>query len=125
MTTPFGDNYQINNQPILEPTAGRWMERRAIALAGDNRSVYAEPREFQLQWAIHDYEDWAALQVLFDAVESTGTSVVQLPALPTATGTPYAFREYSGVMIDEPKIGPFFEEHPTSVVLIIRNIRTR
>lgn len=125
MTEPMQGNYRINGRQILEPTAARWVPREALDIAGDNRTLYAEPRTFQLEWSLTQYEDWAALQVLFDAVESTGTSVVRIPAFPTATGIPYAFREYSGVLIDEPVVDPFFETYPTRMVLIIRNIRIR
>src|SRR3990167_1218926 len=113
MTTPFNKDYRINGHPILEPTAGRWVPREILDRQGDNRAIYSEFRTFQLEWGLVQYEDWSALQVLFDAVESTGTSVVRLPEYPTATGTPYAYREYSGVMIDEPQVDPFFETFPT------------
>lgn len=125
MTTSFNHDYRINGHPIFEPTAGRWLPRNALDRQGDNRTIYSEFREFQLEWALVEYEDWAAMQVLFDAVESTGTSVVRIPAYPTVTGTAYAFREYSGVLIDEPQVDAFFETHPTRMVLMIRNVRIR
>lgn len=125
MTTPYPGNYRINGRAILEPSAGRWVPRQALDIEGDNRAIYSEFRSFQLEWQLVAYEDWSALQAFFDTVESTGTSVVRIPEFPTATGTPYAFREYSGVMIDEPQVDPFFETFPTRMVLLIRNIRTR
>ena len=125
MTAPMNNDYRINGLPILEPTAARWNPRAALDVQGDNRAIYSEFREFQLEWALVQYEDWAALQVLFDAVEATGTSVVRLPAYPTATGIAFAFREYSGVMINEPTVDSFFETYPTRMVLLIRNIRIR
>jgi len=125
MTTSLNQNYRINGHPIFEPTAGRWLDRDAVDVQGDSRVIYSEFRSFQLEWSLVEYEDWGAMQVLFNAVESTGTSVVRIPAFPTVTGTAYAFREYSGVLIDEPQVDAFFETHPTRMVLMIRHIRIR
>jgi len=125
MTEPMTNNWKINGRSILEPTAGFWKPRRVLDVDGNNRAIYPPVREFEMRWQLESQEDWGAVQVLFDAVESTGTSVVQIPEFPTATGSPYAFREYSGVMISEPEVGPYFETYPTQVVLLLRNIQTR
>ncbi len=115
-------DWKFNGHVILEPTAGRWMPRRPLDVQGDNRPIYPGVRTFELRWQLASYADWAALQVNFDNIESSGENVVTLPAYPTETGSSYAFREYSGTTMSEPLIGPFFETYPSNVVLLIGNI---
>jgi hypothetical protein len=117
----MGD-YEINGNEILTPTTFRWIPRQPIDVQGDNRPIYSGVRGAELRWQLASYEDWAALQYQFDQVQSTGSATVRIPEYPTATGSAYAFREYSGVHLAEPSIGEFFVEHPTSVVLILGNI---
>jgi hypothetical protein len=117
----WGD-WQINSNEILPPTTGRWLPRRALGAQGDNRFIYPGVRSFELRWQLASYNDWATLQANFNTVESSGTVTVRIPEFPTITGAAYAFREYSGVTLAEPIIGPFFETYPRSVVLIVNNI---
>jgi hypothetical protein len=80
---------------------------------------------FELSWDIQTYEDWSVLVASFDAMQSTGTAVVELPAYPTATGVAIDFREYSGATLAEPVIGGMFHaDFPTNVSLLIGNLRT-
>ena len=82
-------------------------------------------RAFELRWNLQHYEDWEVLVILFDQLQSTGTYSVNIPAYPTATGTAFSFQEYSGTVLSEPQIGPFFnEQYPTDVAMIIGNIIT-
>ncbi len=115
-------DWTINGHAILEPTSGRWMPRRPLDVQGDNRPIYPGVRTFELRWQLASYADWAALQVSFDSIESSGDNVVTLPAYPTETGSSYAFREYSGTTMSEPLTGPLFETYPSNVVLLIGNI---
>ena len=115
-------DWTINGNVILEPTTGRWMPRKPLDVQGDNRPIYPGVRTFELRWQLASYADWAALQVAFNGIESEGENVVTLPAYPTATGSSYAFREYSGTTCSEPAIGPFFETYPTNVTMLIGNI---
>ena len=118
---PWGD-YQINSNQILVPTQFRWMPRRALDVQGDNRPIYPAVRSAELKWRLMSNEEWSVLQDQFRSIEASGTSVIRVPEFPTATGQAYAFREYSGCTFAEPVIGPFFEEHPKNVVLVIHNI---
>jgi hypothetical protein len=104
---------------------GRWLNRRPLDVQADNRPLYGPVRAFELVWSIQGYDDWAVLIAAFDQLQSTGTAVVELPAYPTATGIAFGFQEYSGATLAEPSIGGFFnQEYPTSVSLVIGNIRT-
>lgn len=120
----MSDDVKINGHTFC-PTTVRWMPRQALDVQGDNRPIYSPIRSAELRWELNTYEDWASLQSLYDAIQSTGSAVVQLPGFPTATGTSMAYVEYSGAVIGEPQVGRFFaESYPESVVLVISNIVT-
>jgi hypothetical protein len=122
MAAPEFTNYKIDGVSIFTPTSGRWVPRRPVDVQGDNRPLYAGVRAFELKWKLLSNEDWASLQVFFNQVAATGTHVVELPGFPTAAQQPYAFREYSGVVLAEPQVGPYFEAYPSNVTLILGNI---
>ncbi len=118
------NDYKVNGYILPDPTAGRWIPRRVLDIQGDGRPLYAPVRGFELRWDIQTYADWEVLVATFDAFQTTGSAVVELPAYPTVTGTGYGFQEYSGVAVGEPNVGDFFnQEYPTSVSLVIGNIR--
>jgi len=119
-------DYKINGNIIPRPSSGRWVQRRPIDVQGDNRPLYAPVRTFELRWNIRSWEEWSVLVAEFDALQTTGTAVVEIPAYPTSTGVAFEFREYSGCTLGEPVAGPFFaEEYPTNIALIIGNLRTQ
>ena len=119
------DDYIINGYVLPCPTSGRWLGRSVLDVQGDGRPIYAPVRAFEMRWELQTYGDWEVLVAAFNEFQSTGTPVVNLPAYPTITGTGYGFSEYSGVVIAEPAISDMFnQEYPTSVSLIISNIRT-
>ncbi len=122
MAAPEFTNYKIDGSAIFNPTSGRWVPRRPIDVQGDNRPLYSPVRAFELKWKLVSNEDWADLQVFFNRVAATGTHVVQIPGYPTAAQQSYAFREYSGVTMAEPQVGPYFETYPSNVTLILGNI---
>jgi hypothetical protein len=122
-------DYRINGRPIMEPTTGQWQSRSMVDVQGDNRPIYGPVRAFTLKWQIETYEQWSLLVATFNELQSSGTAVVRLPAYPwdvypAATGTPYAFREYSGCTLAEPAVGEFFQGYPLDVELLIANIVT-
>ena len=118
-------DFIINGVNLPHPSMGRWLPRRQIDVQGDNRPIYGPMRSFELTWELQAYGDWEVLVAVFDQIQSTGTAVVELPAYPTATGVPFAFREYSGCTLSEPVVGEtFLQEYPVNVALVIGNIRT-
>ena len=117
--------YRIADVEPPEPTQGRWLERVELGRQGDGRPVYGATRRYELRWNLASWEDWAALVGFFRQIESTGTVSVRLPAWPAAGMTTATFWTYSGCVLGEPEVGPFFAEtYPTDVVLVIGNIRT-
>src|SRR3990167_10033005 len=105
----------------LPPTAGGWVEREPYGLDGNGHPIYPPTREFRLEWGIESQAQWFEVQQLFETLHVTGSAVVQLPQW---DGSTYVFREYSGCVVQEPQFERYFTEHPTSVVLLISNIRT-
>ncbi len=116
------DDYKIDGTSVFTPTSGRWMPRRPVDVQGDNRPIYGPVRAFELKWRLLSNEDWSDLQIFFNTVAATGTHVVELPGFPTANQQGYAHREYSGVTMAEPQVGPYFETFPSNVTLILGNI---
>jgi len=120
---PF-DPYRIDGNQILSPTTFRWTPAHPLDVQGDGRPIYSGVRNAELKWVLVSYSDWSNLQHLYDLVRSTGSHVVEIPAFPTASGSAYAMGIYSGVLLAEPVIGPFFQEYPQSVTLLMLEIVT-
>jgi hypothetical protein len=116
--------YRINGREPPCPTTFRWLPRRVVDVQGDNRPIYAAPRQCEFRFDLVGYEDFSALQDFFFTIQSTGTAVINVPAYPYGTGIAYGYREYSGCTMAEPTMGPFFEEHPVDAVLLITNVVT-
>jgi hypothetical protein len=127
----MSDFYEVNGRRLLSPTTFRWLPRGVLDVQGDNRPIYSSVRGAELRWVLSYVDQFALLLATFNEMQSTGTAVVNLPAYPdyldypSATGIAYGFREYSGCILAEPMMGPFFEGFPTDVALIIGNIVTR
>jgi hypothetical protein len=122
-------DWELNNRPILPPTEGRWLTRSPIDVSGENRPLYGAVRQFEMRWELSYYAEWSLLQATFNEVLATGSLVARLPTFPItpypgATGVAYGFTEYSGCMMAEPSIGPFFEGYPSEVAILIGNIVT-
>ena len=114
--------YKIDGVALpLEPTTGKWVKRKARGFDGGGHPVYSAPREFELSWNLINRSDVSELQDWYDTVANTGTVVVDLPKYRSST---WEFYSYSGVTLGEPEGGDFFEEHETSVTLLIYGIRT-
>lgn len=111
--------YVINGNNIPDPESAQWDDRRSLGVAGDAHDVYPDVYEVRMRWTLLPLDD---LKTLYDVYRgaTTGSSVVELP-------DPYAgswtFREFSGVIVEEPVFGAYFEEHVTSVILTLTNIK--
>lgn len=122
---PTGNVWDINGYSIPCPSEYAWQVRRPLDVQGDNRPIYPGVRAMELRWELMGYEDWEVLQVLYNAIQYTGTAHVRIPGFPTATGTAFAFHDYSGVTLAEPAISTIFnQQYPTRAVLLIANIVT-
>jgi len=117
----IGD-YKIDGHAILSPTTGRWLPRRPLDIQGDSRAIYPGVRSFELKWQLVSHEEWSDLVQNFSNIEWTGTHAIWIPCWPTATGSAFAFCNYSGTLLLEPTMGPYFETYPSNVVLAITKI---
>ena len=115
------DVYKLNGTEVC-PTEFQWLPRSVLGIQGDGRPIYQGTRSAQLTWEMTTYEEWAEAQVAYNAVQSTGTIVAQIPAFPTGVSSALIFTEYSGVIISEPEVGALFADNPSSLVLVVSNI---
>lgn len=122
MTAGFSGSYGINGTNFsIQPTTGRWMPKTPLGIGGDGHIIYPGVREFELTWQLSDPSAVNQLQTFFDAINNTGTAVVDLPRYNYAS---YQFYSYTGCVLGEPEQDVYFNEHQTSILLIVSNIRT-
>ena len=105
----------------LQPSSGGWVVREVLGIDGNAHPIYSSVREYQIEWGISDMSQFNEFLLAFENVHITGSAVVELPRW---DGTVYEFREYSGCVVQEPEFDRYFAEHPTSIRLLITNIRT-
>lgn len=114
--------YKINGTDItLQPTTGKWVDRREMGISGDGHAVYPSLREFELKWELISAADLNQLNTFFASIGVTGSAVVELPKWAAPTWTFYA---YSGCILREPEVSEYFEEHTTSVKMLVVRIQT-
>lgn len=106
---------------LLQPTTGRWIPRDIMGFTGDGHPDYVGVREFEMTWQLISVNDAYQLQNFFDTLGITGTAVVDLPKYRSAT---YIFESYSGCTIGEAEMDVYFEQHETSMTLLIYGIVT-
>src|SRR3990167_3265579 len=113
--------YKINNSPLLlQPTKGRWLDRKILDYDGNNRAVYVPTYEYLLSWDIISYLEFKQLYDAWLNVVSAGTISVDLPE---KGGSDYdVFATYTEVVPDEPTVKEHFQKHQTSAEWKLRNI---
>jgi len=122
MTAGASGTYAINGVDLqLQPTSGKWMPRQELGFTGDGHVAYATPREFEMSWQLISANDANQLQSFFDGIGLTGTLVVDLPKYMHSA---YIFESYTGCTISEPQMDVYFEQHETSVTLLVYGIIT-
>lgn len=122
MTTGASGTYAINGTELtLQPTTGRWLPRTELGFTGDGHPDYVGVREFEMNWQLISASDANQLQGFFDTLGITGTAIVDLPKYRNAS---YIFESYSGCTISEPQMDVYYEQHETSVTLLIYGIVT-
>jgi hypothetical protein len=105
---------------LLMPTEAGWMERELVGLSGNGRPTYPALRQFQMTWELMDMASFSQIQGFYDAIQSTGSVIVDLPKY---GATPYQFYSYSGCTLEEPRVGKFFEQWVQGVSLLILKIK--
>lgn len=114
-------SYGVNGVAFtLQPTVGAWQPRNTLGVDGNGHFVYQATYEFELSWGLSSQSEFYQLMQMFDTMNITGSVVVSLPQLRSAT---YQFYDYTGCVIQEPEFSRYFTEHPESVSLLITNIR--
>lgn len=122
MTAGYSGTYAVNGVDFqLQPTNGRWDERREMGFDGNGHPIYPAVRQFSISWGIASPSDVKQLIDTYNAVSNTGTVVFDLPKW-GATG--YLFYSYSGCVMTEPKIGKYFNEYIEDVSFEILKIVT-
>jgi len=112
--------YAINGTTLdLQPTSGKWLDRKFVGIDGNGHPVYPSVYQFELSWGIASTDEFYQVLNLFDSLTITGSAVVSLPKLRSST---YTFYDYSGCVIYEPTIGEYFTEYPTKVSLLVTKI---
>jgi len=122
MTTGFSGTYAVNNVNFtLPPTSGHWLERTNYGIDGEGHVLYPATRSFEMVWELISTDDASQIIGFYNAISSTGTSVVCLPDWGNSN---FLFRNYSGCTLVEPTINEYFQGYITNMSLKILNIRT-
>jgi hypothetical protein len=112
---------KINGTELtLQPTSHGWIPKVLLGTGGAGHGFHAPVQEYELNWELISPSDLNQVVGFFNAVGVTGTSVAELPQYGATT---YTFYSYSGCIINQPEVSPYFEQHTTSVRLVISNIR--
>jgi len=114
--------YAVNTTEFLiKPMSGRWIDRLLIGLDGNGRAIYAPTRQFECRWELLTPTQFNQLQVWWTTIGQTGTVTADLPRYGDTT---FNFFRYSGVYVQEPRQGSYFQEYEQDVTLLVVNIKT-
>lgn len=114
--------FKINGTEIsLQPTTYRWVYPDPLGIGTSGMARYPAVKQFELLWDFMSISEYNQIQSFYDNQSLTGTYVVELPDM---EDNEWAFREFSGTILNHPVVGEFFQEHFSDVSLVIRNIRT-
>lgn len=114
--------YKINGTDLLlQPTAGKWIERDELAIDGNGMPVYPQYRSFELTWELIDEASLYQLQDFFDTLIVTGSIVATLPKY---KANAYAYFDYTGCVMHEPTFDAYWEQYVGSARLLISRIKT-
>ena len=114
--------FKINGTSLThQPTTHKWVDRDAVGVDGNAHSIYPAFREYELRWDYLSATEFNEVYGYYSAVGQTGTVVASLPRYSTST---YAFFDYTGCVLQEPRFGGFFEEYYEDIQLLIVRIRT-
>jgi hypothetical protein len=114
--------YAVNTTNFLiKPESGRWIERLLVGVDGNGRAIYAPTRQFECRWSLLTPTQYNQLQLWWTSIGQTGTVTADLPRYGHSS---YEFYRYSGVYVQEPLPGSFYEEYYQDVTLLIIDIKT-
>lgn len=104
----------------LQPTSGRWIEEPPIGITGNGHPIYPQVRSYELFWGLMSISDFDQIRDYYLTTQITGTVVATLPNISSSS---YAFKNYSGCALSEPRVGQYFTQHITDVTLVVFNVR--
>jgi len=119
------NTFKINGAAFTrQPTNHRWINQESYGVTGDGHSSYPAYREYELIFDFASPSEFYDFNTYWQSIGLTGTVSVDLPEHPT-TASSYQFRTYSGVVINQPEYGDYFENYYSSARLLIVRIRTQ
>jgi len=104
----------------LQPTSHGWIPKALLGTGGAGHPFYSPVQEYELNWELIPAADSNEIIGLINAIGVTGTAVCELPQYGAATYSNFA---YSGCILNNLEVSNYFEEHTTTVRLVISNIR--
>ena len=113
-------SFSINGTDIQQPTEHGWSSPELVGISGEGRPVYPSDKKYEMAWNLMSMSDYSQLVGFYNSIRSSGSVVVDIPAYATS---PYQFKSYSGVTLEEPTTGKFYNEYVQDVSLLVLNIR--
>ena len=115
--------YKVNGTDLsLQPETGQWnANRNTYGVDGGGHGIFPRAHSFEMKWGFMSSSEFSQLYNFYLITAVTGTVVVTLPEYAAAS---YQFRDYSGVILQEPEVGVYFEEYVSDVRLIVNKIIT-
>ena len=114
--------YAVNTTDfLLKPETGRWIERLLVGVDGNGRAIYAPTRQFECRWSLLTPAQYNQLQLWWTSIGQTGTVTADLPRYGHDS---YEFFRYSGVYVQEPLPGSYYEEYYQDTTLLVIDITT-
>lgn len=112
---------KINGTTLnLQPTSHGWIPKALLGKGGAGHPFYSPVQEYEMVWELDPPSDVNEVVGLINSIGVTGTAVVELPQYGAAS---YTFFAYSGCILNNLEVANYFEEHTTSVRLVVSNIR--
>lgn len=106
---------------VTDPLDGHWVDQEVLGIDGNNRPIYPATRMFEMVWSMLSPEMFNQIFDQWQALDTTGSIVVDLPKLGV---DPFVFDSFTGAIVDQPIMGEFFQGFYKKVTMLIRNVRT-
>lgn len=112
-------NFQINGNTLPSPSFHRWIIPEDRGIDGLGQKRYNPYSSFEINWSSMDQSDFNSLNTVWLGQYGSGTSTVRLPQYDVST---YAFKNYTGTVVDKPTNGNYNENFVNDVKILIRKI---
>ena len=100
------------------PTEAQWQKRKILLTDGNGHPIYEPVRSCELKWDLISVDDFSQLNSAYRNQGISGTIV----DLPHWSGSVWAYRSYTGCVIEEPEVGAYFTQYISKVVLIVSKV---